>query len=155
MPLSSLYIWVITGILLIIAEAFIPGFAVIFFGFGALLTALITDLIPGLNTNLYAQILFWLFISISMLFLLRNKLSGIFKGRDYNKTQMNSLIGSDVLVLEPISRDKPGRIKAGGTSWTALSNDAEIEKGNTVKILDISEQSSLCFIVALINLEET
>ena len=42
------WIWAILGLLLILVEFFVPQFVIFFFGVGALVTAAVTALVPGL-----------------------------------------------------------------------------------------------------------
>lgn len=55
------------------------------------------------------------------------------------KTGAAALVGRQALVLEPISRTTPGRVKIGGDIWTAQAYDGEeaIEAGETVDVLQI------------------
>jgi membrane protein implicated in regulation of membrane protease activity len=64
--------WLIIGILLMILELLTPGFVLLFFGVGALFTALVVLLVP--ETAIAVQLGSFLFVSLAILFLLRARL---------------------------------------------------------------------------------
>ncbi len=128
--------WAIVGFLMVISEFFIPGLVIIFFGAGALLTSLLTALIPGLSSLIAPQILLFVGMSTLSLVSLRKYFKKIFTGKqitagdhDYDDG------GRSAKVLETITPEKPGRISYMGTSWAALSFDKTYKKGSSVWIL--------------------
>ncbi|KGE71905.1 NfeD family protein [Spirochaeta lutea] len=133
-------IWLVLGLGLILSEFALPGFVIFFFGTGALLTGLLTWLIPGLGSNLLLQIILWLGTSALSLGFLRKKLSSVFKGTllgDSKAPQLESDAdsGQTATVVQDISPEKAGRISLHGTTWTAKSFDEHFQKGETVEIL--------------------
>lgn len=137
--------WLLIGILCIGAELLIPGLVVIFFGFGAILTALFS-LLPLIQDRLWIQILIFLVFSILSIVFLRKKFTPIFKGSVFlpNK-QADSEVDAYALVLESLSEKKEGRIKYKGTTWNAISVSGEIPEGARVKVV---RQEGLTYIVA-------
>jgi membrane protein implicated in regulation of membrane protease activity len=125
------FVWAIIGILLMAAESLTPGFWVIFFGAGGLLTAALTWLVPGLAGRLHLQVLLWLASSSLLLIPLRRVLQSRFGGRRLREDS----IGSRAIVVEAIAPGKAGRIRFAGTTWRAESYDEEIAAGETVEIL--------------------
>jgi membrane protein implicated in regulation of membrane protease activity len=144
-------IWLVIGLFCILSEWFIPGFLIFFFGVGALITALCTAIIPGLDT----QILYQLFIfggsSVLTLFTLRKYLSKIFKGKYIGKEQESEYSGMKAEVIEEIKPDKPGHIRFQGTSWKAICYDEVLKKGENVEIL---KKEGLTFVVTRSILDE-
>lgn len=128
-------IWAVAGLALILAEFIVPEFVIFFFGLGALLNSLLVALIPALSGSILLQIGIWLGFSTASLFAFRRYFSRWFKGRKYVEDDQSELVGSKAEVLEDISPDSPGRIRFGGTSWTAVSLDAAFKKGETVSII--------------------
>ena len=49
------------------------------------------------------------------------------------KTNIDAVIGSKALVIEPVSPSVPGKIKISGEIWLAVSNE-NIEAGSTVTV---------------------
>jgi membrane protein implicated in regulation of membrane protease activity len=118
----------------------VPGFVIFFFGSGALLTGLLSWLIPGLSGNFLAQILIWLGSSALSLGFLRKRLSSIFtgtllSGSDGKQIESDEDSGLTAQVVQKITPEKSGRISLHGTTWTAKSFDEQFEPGETVAIL--------------------
>jgi inner membrane protein len=129
-------IWIIGGLILMASEYLIPGFFIIFFGLGAVITGLLALLIPGLEANLPLQLLLWLLTSVSSLAVLRKYLAKVFKGRLTGDKEATDFSGQEALVTEKIPPGKSGRIKFQGTTWKAVSYDEKtLRKGEKVEIL--------------------
>jgi membrane protein implicated in regulation of membrane protease activity len=123
-------IWLIAGILLLLLEFAIPGVLVIFFGFGALVTALLTYL-----TGMCAWMQFISFVIFSMLFvfLLRNKFLSMLSGnKDVDPEEefvgYKGTVGSDMPASQIV------RIDFRGTQWNAIS-ETPIAKGQRFVII--------------------
>ncbi|MDC7219145.1 MAG: NfeD family protein [Spirochaetales bacterium] len=139
------FFWLIMGALLLLAEIAVPGFILFFFGVGALLTLATVKLLPFLNDIFWVQLIIWVTYSAVLLFFLRNRFSGTFKGRMF-QTEKDDWLGQEAEVIDPITPEEPGRIKFRGTTWTAHA-DSAIEKGETVIIKEKSDTESLGFVV--------
>ena len=129
-------IWALLGFILIISEFFIPGLVIIFFGIGALLTAIISAIIPGLSSLLFPQILIWLGLSTLSIISMRRFFKKTFWGRQLSSHEHDYDDGAKVAkVLERVGPEEHGRISYKGTSWDALSFDKTYEEGAEVWIL--------------------
>ncbi len=129
-------LWLLIGVLCIGAELIIPGLVVIFFGFGAILTSVIS-LLPFIHDIFWLQILIFLLCSIVSLIFLRKKFTPVFKGSIFSSEKETSLSASSYAeVVEALSDKKEGRIKYNGTTWSAISTSEEIDVGEQVKVLD-------------------
>ena len=130
-------IWAIAGIVLIFIEFFIPGLVIIFFGAGALVTALLTFLIGG-PFSLPLQLLTFTITSILSLLLLRKYMKKVFKGKldsENDGTNFNIEIGKVVPVVEFIQPGEVGgKVKYQGTIWNAQSK-IPVAPGESVKII--------------------
>lgn len=143
MIFNPIFIWAVLGLLFLGAEFFVPGVVIIFFGAGALLTSLLSAIIPGVKSSMVLQIILWLATSSLSLGFLRKYLSRVFRGK------MLAADGSDpsgktAEVIESISPDAPGRVHYQGTSWKASSYSESFEPGDAVEIL---KQDGLTLIV--------
>jgi len=129
-------IWAITGIVLIFIEFFIPGLVIIFFGAGALVTALLSFIIGDLF-SLPLQLLTFTITSLLSLLLLRKYMKNVFKGKlesENDGTNFNIEIGKVVPVVEFIQPGEVGgKVKYQGTIWNAQS-DISVAPGESVKI---------------------
>jgi len=121
------YLWVLAGILLACLEIFTPGFVVIFFGIGALMTGILALIFPGLNQNLLWQFIIWAISSVGSLALFRRFFKKTFHGKE--------IIGQVAEVTETVSPSKAGWVKFQGTLWKAISYDATCHPGDVVEIM--------------------
>ncbi len=124
-------IWLIAGILLLLLEFAVPGILIVFFGFGALITALLTFL-TGMGIGF--QLLSFTFFSLLFLVLLRKKFMKILTG----STQIDpdeEFIGRKGVAETDIKTSETGRVFFRGTRWDAIS-DTPVSKGQRVTILN-------------------
>jgi membrane protein implicated in regulation of membrane protease activity len=130
---SPVLAWFLVGIAFYVVELVVPGFVIFFFGIGAwcaALAAYLTDI------SLSSQLLVFLVASLTTLILLRTSLQKIFIGRfqsDEAPPQAQPVATTGV-VTEDILPPAPGRVKYGGTFWTARA-DEPIHRGTVVKIV--------------------
>ena len=130
------FIWLLLGLLLMVSEVFIPGFVIFFFGFGAVVSGILTAAFPFLKSRLIWQVLIWLGTSTVSLFLLRRYLSKVFRGRFFEKSAGETdHTGEKVKVIKAIRPDRAGRVRFQGTSWKAVSYDEVFKVGEEVEIL--------------------
>jgi len=128
-------IWLIAGLLLIGAEFIIPGFVIFFFGVGAIIISALTWLIPGFQSNFILQIIIWLSTSMLTLGFLRKFFSKIFKGKEQGDTGEDEFVCKQATVIEPIEKNKSGRVSFEGTTWKAIAYDENLKAGDIVEIL--------------------
>lgn len=144
------FLWTLLGLLLIASEMIVPGFVIFFFGTGAVMTGILSGIIPGLSGNFAFQGLIWILSSILSFGFFRKKFAKIFKGTILNK-EIDSDVGRAAEVIEAISPEKPGRVRYQGTSWKAISYTESFEPGDKV---DIVKEENLTFIVSGAILED-
>lgn len=124
-------LWAIIGVILIIAEVATMSFVLIFFGLGALLTALLAWM--GVTPGIESQLLVFSISSLAMLVVLRRFAKNLF----FSKADASQdSIGQRALVSKPITQDAEGAVTFRGTEWIAFSDSAEtIPAGSTVEII--------------------
>jgi len=142
--LDPIFVWAFIGLLMIGLEFIIPGVVIIFFGAGALVTSILTAIIPGLKSGIGWQILLWLGASSLSLAFLRKYLSKVFRGKTLIDTG-EELSGRTATVTERITPEKAGRVHFEGTTWKASSYTETLEAGKTVTVL---KQEGLTLIVS-------
>jgi inner membrane protein len=131
---NPVLIWFILGAALCLVELALPGLIIFFFGLGAMMTAVLIWIIP---LPLSLQLLAFLVFSLALLFLLRNKFSAIFVGR--NKTPgtsdeyLEGFVGMNAVVIQEIKQGIAGKVEFRGSSWPAVSDQA-ISEGDNVEI---------------------
>lgn len=120
--MSAFYSWLITGLVLCVSEFFVPGFVIIFFGAGALLTSLITLVFPSLSVN-FQTFLFFAFSIVSLLLFRRQAFGkGAKKNADVSIDYDDDFTGHDVVVIENIAPGKPGKVELNGVNWNASAD---------------------------------
>jgi membrane protein implicated in regulation of membrane protease activity len=129
------YIWLLAGVLLIGLELLTPGFVVVFFGIGALITGILSLIIPGMSNSLLAQFLTWAASSLLSLALLRRFFKKTFGGKEITDDGSDEYVGQTAEVVEAITQKKPGRVSFQGTTWKAITYDEDIAPGDTVEIM--------------------
>jgi membrane-bound ClpP family serine protease len=131
-PLRDWHIWVFVGIGLVIGEIFTAGFLLLWFGVGAFLAAGLALLGAG---SIY-QMLSFILTSLILIVLSRT----IFKQLLFRKeagisTNVEALIGQEALVMQIIEgKSKPGLVKIGGETWSAISEEGRIDQDDVVKV---------------------
>ena len=131
--ISPVLAWFLVGIAFFIVELVVPGFVIFFFGIGAWCTALVAYLT---DVSLSTQLLIFLAASLATLILLRTYLQKLFIGRfqlDEAPPQAQPVATTGV-VTEDIFPPAPGKVKYGGSYWTARA-DEPISRGTVVKVV--------------------
>ncbi len=131
------YIWLISGLVLMFLEFVVPGVILVFFGFGAILTAAGWWL--GLLPSMAAQLGCFCITSLVCLFTLRKYFSRFLKGKVSDSGEFDNsaeFVGKTARVTsEIIPNDDSGRVDFDGSEWKAMA-DCKIEVGQTVQIID-------------------
>lgn len=118
MELSLPQIWLIVGLLMLVAELISVALVFVFFAAGALITALLASLglLPDLNTQLFA----FSVISVLSLALLRKQARKLLANRGKN-TEYSEYAGETAMVIKDIPATGEGKIYYRGAEWIALS----------------------------------
>jgi membrane protein implicated in regulation of membrane protease activity len=116
------------GIILLLAEIFIPTGALLMCGGASLITALLVFFIPWISVTMSVGIFILLILLIS--FRVRR-----IKSKRIPRSAQSSLIGSYGVLLEEIKPGELGKIAIHGTQWRADSYEV-IAKGSRVMVID-------------------
>ena len=134
LDLDPAWLWMIGGVILLIAEVIAPGFSLIFIGAAAILTGLIA-LLTGFGVVLQLGL-------FAVLAFLAVKIGGrSFYAARYDHTshpELNRpeqrLLGRVVIVSQPVDSNG-GRVRLGDSEWSARGSPAAV--GDRVRIVDI------------------
>ena len=133
-------LWLIIGIVLMIAEGINLGtFALFFGGLGAFATAATCYFSPTVAASWTQQLLFFSALSLTSLLLLRPRLRRLI----HNKTQLDehAFIGKRAKALTFLRKNslETGRVLFDGTEWQAVlsENSPDIPVGGIVEIVQI------------------
>lgn len=136
-------VWIIAGVILAIAEIFLPGGIVFFLGAAALIVGV--GIYLGLINSAVVAIMVWFILSILLLLFMRSYFVKYFEGDSsiQDVDEENEHRGAIVEVVEDIFPYMEGRIKYRDTTWIARSND-ELKTGQKAVI---TGRDGLCYIV--------
>lgn len=135
-------LWIVLGVILIIAEIFTLGFVLFWFGIGALLAALIGYLGLGFGW----QFLVFAVVSTALTLLSRTIFANYYSHDDESqvKTGIDSLPGQ-VGTVTGSSRGalQEGAVKVFGSTWTAFPEDGEepLKEGEKVEVVRVKGSS--------------
>ena len=127
--------WLVLAIMLFIVELFTLGIFLLFFGFGALLTALISALF---TISHQTQILFFLSTSIVSLLILRRPICAWLKitdKRHRTTDNIEDILGREGVVTKAITPPVHGQVDLSGTVWKARAVKP-IESGVKVRVVN-------------------
>lgn len=134
--------WAVSGLLLIMFEFVVPGLVICFFGFSALIVALMKYLFPTLALSW--QLLIFAFGGLLMVLLFRQFVPrGVCKemGDGRENIDDDDIAGAVAVCKEAIGKDKPGKVEFRGSFWNAVSDEdiavgelCLIEKRNNLEL---------------------
>ena len=127
--------WIVFGIGLVVAEFFVPGAIVVFFGVGAILTGL--AVMMALLVDLPMALLFWAVTSTLLVLAFRGQIKRWFPSLEKYEPgdEENILIGTIVEVIREVHSDnEEGRVRYQGTSWKAKAASGSLAVGSQEKI---------------------
>jgi inner membrane protein len=133
-PIDPAWLWLIGGVLLLIAELIAPGYFLIFIGAAGIATGLLGVLL-GLPLSLQLAV-------FAILAFLSVRVGGrrFYASRyDYSSDPLlndraGRLLGKVVTVVQPVDANG-GRVRVGDSEWSARGGPAAV--GERVRIVDI------------------
>ncbi len=136
--MSDWQVWLIAGVLLLVAEMFTPGFWLACLAIGAFAAGVLA-LLPVVGTTLETVV----FAATSLLSMagIRPALARRFRlGSGTGlRTNVDALIGKTGVVTERIDpAGRPGRVLVDGENWRGTSvDDTVLEPGTRVSVLQV------------------
>ena len=129
-------IWLALFVAMLAVEALGPALVSVWFAFGALV-ALIVSFIP--EVAWWVEVVIFVVISLATLLALRPVLRRYFKRNNYN-TNIDSFTGKRGYVIEDITYLKPGAVKIGDVSWTAIpvERDQKILENEVIEVVAVN-----------------
>ncbi|MCG8579216.1 MAG: NfeD family protein [Bacteroidales bacterium] len=129
---NAAVIWFIAGAVLLLLEFIIPGVFILFFGIGALITALCVYLF---EPSLAMQFLIFSSTSVlSLIFLRSFLLKKLYNMPDLVDDPDEEFVGEFGECISNIRPDSDGKVEFKGTTWTA-SAEVEVIAGAKVRII--------------------
>lgn len=128
------WLWLIGGIVLLIAEVVAPGFFLVFIGAAAIVTGILALLLP-IGVALQFAIFAVLAVVIARVGGRRAYASQYDPSADpLLNDRVGRLLGRVVVVVEAVDA-KGGRVRVGDSEWSARGGPAEA--GERVRIVDV------------------
>ena len=126
------WIWLLVGLLLLLAELLTPGgFYIIFFGVGALIVGVLAGF-QAAGPPWFQYILFSV-VSVVALWLFRERLLQMTRPR--SSDVVDNLIGETAVLLEDLSVNGIGKAEMRGTSWNTRNiGDKPLARGQRCKV---------------------
>jgi len=134
--MEAQHYWLISGIILMIAEIFTPAFLLASFGIGALGGSLSAYL----DYEFPLQLTVFSIVTMTVFFWIRPVYTKfLYRSDDQIETGVKAFIGNTYKVTEAIiNMENTGRVKVGSESWRARSEaDAIIEAGELVVVSSV------------------
>lgn len=134
LPIDPAWLWLIGGVVLLIAELIAPGYFLIFVGAAAIVTGLLA-MAAGLPVAVQLA-------AFAVLAFLSTRTVGrrFYASRyDFNpdpflNNKVGRLLGKVVVVVQPVDAHS-GRVRVGDGEWSARGGPAAV--GDRVRIVDI------------------
>ena len=132
--------WLVFGMILIIAEMWIPSFTIFWFGLGGILVALMLWFIPSMTLSW--QLFIWALASIAFTFLWFK----IFKPRMTDRTKAGisreAVLGESGRVIKAPAENQRGVVRftiplLGSDEWPFIC-EGEVVSGDRVFVKDVS-----------------
>ena len=129
-------VWLALFVITLLIEASGPAIVSIWFSVGALI-ALIVSFIPGVQW--WIEVIVFAVVSVATLIALRPMIKR-FTGRNSIKTNVDSFVGKKGYVIEDITLLKPGAVKIGDVSWTAIpvNEDDKILEEEIIEVVAVN-----------------
>lgn len=125
------YVWLAIIISLSILEITTVNLVSVWF----VISGLIAMIISLFTDNIFIQISVFVILGLLFMLLTRKIVKKIVPEKA--KTNIDRIIGMEGIVVEKITKTKPGEVKVDGKIWTAVA-DETINKEEMVKILQIN-----------------
>ena len=132
--------WLVFGMLLIMAEIFIPSFTVFWFGLGAIIVAIILWLLPDMAVSW--QLFIWAIASIVFTALWFKFLKPLMTDRTKAGISREAISGESGQVIRTPEADRRGIVRfttplLGSDEWPFICEQA-VDSGDRVFVKDIS-----------------
>ena len=126
------WIWILIGLLLVLAELVTPGgFYFIFFGAGAVGVGILAGL--DVAGPVWLQVVLFSVLSVGALWLFREKLLRLTQTAP--REPIDNLIGETAVAVDEISINAIGKAELRGASWSARNvGDQPLARGERCKV---------------------
>ena len=134
--MAAWVIWTIVAVAMIVAEVFISGFFVVWFGVGAIPAGIAAYFYPS---NIVLQLGVYIIATIALLLSTRKVVKRLYQSGSKEKVGANRMLGKPGIVLEEIdSASGKGLVRVEHDQWRAESEGGSlIPKGKKIEVLRV------------------
>jgi membrane protein implicated in regulation of membrane protease activity len=140
---TAIVVWIVAALALFGIEATTVSFVALYFGVGALVSAIAA----ALGANLAVQLLVFSIVSVAALLSTRKMVTRSLQRVPVVKSNVNSLVGRRGVVTVPITAASGrGQVRIGTEFWTArpyMEDSSDIDAGTAVEILAVEGVTAL------------
>ncbi len=140
---TAIVVWIVAALALFGIEATTVSFVALYFGLGALVSALAA----ALGANLAVQLLVFSIVSVVALLATRGMVTRSLQRVPVLRSNVNSLVGRRGVVTVPITAAAGrGQVRVGTEYWTArpyVEGSADIVEGTPVEVLGVEGVTAL------------
>jgi hypothetical protein len=134
LPIDPAWLWLIGGVVLLIAELIAPGFSLVFIGGAAIATGVASLLLPlsvALQLAIFAVLAF---LAVRIGGRTAYSMRYDYSADPFLNDRAKRLLGKVVVATQPIDSHN-GRVRVGDSEWSARGGPAQA--GDRVRIVDI------------------
>ncbi len=135
LSLTGMWGWLVCGLVLMMAELFVPGVFIVWIGIGAVLTGFVVAFFPDLSFS-FQLVVFAVFSAISVFlgWFVYGKVFGKSEKENYSYLNQGAkeFIGKSYPLVKGI-KDGQGQVKIGDTVWLVKSDEA-LKSGEMVTV---------------------
>ncbi len=137
--------WLVFGMVLAMAELFIPSFTILWFGLGAVIVSALLWLVPDLDMSW--QLLVWVVASTVFTALWFRYFKPLMVDRTKAGISREAVVGEIGLVVQVPADGRRGRVRfttplLGADEWPFISQGA-VASGDRVQVTDVSGNTLL------------
>ena len=126
-------IWIIAGVIALIAELLVPTFFMMWVAGGCFVAAIVAAIFPQAAWAPWAAFV----VSTLVLLYLGQPLARRLREKKLTPSNVDAVVGREGVVLETIDpAENTGRVRIGSEEWRARA-DEHIERGNKVCVLAV------------------
>lgn len=134
--MAAWLIWTIVAVVMIVAEIFISGFFIVWFGVGAIPVIAVAYFFPS---NIVLQLSSYIIFSIILLLSTRKVVKKLYQSGSQENVGANRMLGKPGVVLEEIDNATgKGLVRVEHDQWRAESEGgSQIPKGAKIEVLRV------------------
>jgi len=130
------WVWVVAGLVLVVAELLTPGMFLLFFGAAAIVVGIVAGI--GLQMPLWVELLAFSILAVVSLLLFRGPLLRRMQSRPGDPPVVDDFSGEIGTAIAEIAAGDRGKVELRGTVWNAVNeSDAALAAGVRCRVVHV------------------